>query len=146
MARAQRSVRSPGPTAGRLRSDRGLAALELAILMPATLLIIFTMFQIALYWHASNVVGVAAESAVNAGQVHDAGSGDANSEATAAANAVLAAASFDGAPTVAVTFPGGDFIEVTVQAQAVRLFGVGNWQVESVARGRVEEFVPATDR
>lgn len=138
-------ARSGGPVLGRARDQDGLAALEIAILMPVMLAIIFTMFQIALHWHANNVVAVAAEQAVNAGQVEP-DQASARGAAEAAARGVLGAASFRSDPGVDVDFPADDLIQVTITAETPRLFSIGDWRVETVAQGRIEEFVPLGDR
>ncbi len=136
------------PKNHRARQDAGLAALEIAILMPAVLAIIFTMFQMALHWHANNVVGVAAEQAVNAGQVEETDA-ERRSEAERIARQFLGAASFRSEPTVDVVLvPAGDpeLIQVTIQAETPRLFAIGDWRVSTVAQGRIEEFIPADER
>lgn len=113
----------------------------MAILYPVVLLVVLTMFQISLYWHTSNAVGVAAEEGVNAGQV---GGGDSEA-AREAALRILDASTRLEAPEVQTQID-GDLLTVTVAADAPRLVGLGRWRVRSVAEGRLEEFLPADDR
>jgi len=113
----------------------------MAILYPVVLLVILSMFQISLYWHTANAVGVAAEEGVNAGQV---GGGDTD-EARAAAQRVLDASTRLDSPDIRADID-GDVLTVSVAADAPRLVGLGRWRVRSTAQGRLEEFVPADRR
>lgn len=120
----------------------------MAILFPMALLVIMLMFQISLYWHTANVVGVAAEQGVDAGQVHPDNDGLAEAEATAAAQFILNnSVSLSSPADISVTrVAGGERLRVTVAADTPRLIGVGTWRVQSVAEGRFETFVPADER
>ena len=113
----------------------------MAILYPVVLLVVLMMFQISLYWHTSNAVGVAAEEGVNAGQV-DGGDPDA---ARDAALRILDASTRLDAPEVQAEIH-GDLLTVSVAADAPRLVGIGRWRVRSVAEGPLERFVPADER
>jgi Flp pilus assembly protein TadG len=117
----------------------------MAILFPVMLLMVLGLFQMSLYWHTSNVVAVAAEQGLNAGQVHADDHGLARSEAVAAAQAILATTTHRD-PVITPVIVGGDRLQVTVSAQSPVVIGIGVWTVESVAEGRLEEFVPVTER
>lgn len=54
-------------------SDRGAATLELAVLFPVVLLLMFGSVQGALHFHARNIAHAAASEAVTAGSVAPAG-------------------------------------------------------------------------
>lgn len=116
----------------------------MAILFPVILVIVMGLFQMSLYWHTSNVVAVAAEQGLDAGQVHADDHNRARSEALAAANSILATSSHSDA-VVSPEVVGNRF-RVTVSAQSPVLVGIGTWTTESVAEGRFEEFVPVTER
>ena len=131
-----------------LSDERGITSLEMAIIFPAILLVIMLMFQISLYWHTANAVGVAAEQGLNAGQVFPEADGQAEAEAEAAVSFILnSSVNLQSPADIEVTrTAGGDRLRVSVTARSPRLVGVGAWEVRSVAEGRFEEFVPADER
>ncbi|MEM7272981.1 MAG: TadE family protein [Actinomycetota bacterium] len=147
-ARLRAGRRGPIGACRRARREDGLTSLEMAIIFPVVLLVILLMFQISLYWHTANAVGVAAEQGLDAGQVHPEADGMAEAEAEAAARFILNRAVALPAPAeVTVTrVAGGERLRVTVSARTPRLVGVGSWEVRSVAEGRFETFVPADER
>ena len=53
-----------------------MTSTEVAIVMPAMLIVILFVFQIALFWHAKQAADVAAEEAVDAAQVANATEAD----------------------------------------------------------------------
>ena len=120
----------------------------MAIIFPVILLVIMLMFQISLYWHTANAVGVAAEQGLNAGQVHPDDLGQAEADARAAASFILNSSVNLQAPAEidVVETTGGTRLQVSVAARTPRLVGIGAWEVRSVAEGRYEEFVPADER
>lgn len=116
----------------------------MAILFPVTMFIILSMFQIALYWHTANTVGVAADIGLDAGQVFPEDHPRAISEAEAAAQWMLDSTNHqNGTPTATIN---GNLLRVTVVANSPQIVGIGSWQVQSVAEGRFEEFIPADQR
>lgn len=137
-----------GNTSRHHRDERGITSLEMAIIFPAVLLVIMAMFQISLYWHTANAVGVAAESGLNAGQVFPEADGQAEAEAESAVSFILnSSVNLQSPPDINVTrTSGGDRLRVSVSAKTPRLIGIGAWEVRSVAEGRFEEFVPADER
>lgn len=125
-------------------NDDGVTSVEMAILFPAVLLLVLTMFQISLYWHTANAAEVAAEEGLNAGQVLPDDWIRAEFEAVTVAESFLAATNRgDGSATAVVS---GNTLTVTVVANAPRIVGIGTWRVRSVAQGRLEEFVPLDQR
>lgn len=128
----------------RAGADDGVTGVEMAILFPAVLIVVLSMFQVSLYWHTANSVGVAADQGLSAGRVHPDEPQRAISEAEAEARWILANTNHgDGEPVASID---GDRLTVTVTANAPRIVGIGSWQVRSVAEGRFEEFVPAGQR
>ncbi len=118
----------------------------MAILYPAILVMILGMFQISLYWHAANSAEVAAERGVDVGKVEfDGGEAAAQQAAIDAAQEFLEATTQRNDPLVTAVIA-GDVITVTVETNAPRLVGPGQWRVRSVAEGRLERFVPADER
>ena len=55
----------------RLRSERGMTTIQVAILFPAVLLWLMLIVQYGLWWHAKQVANAAAAEAVDAAQVSD---------------------------------------------------------------------------
>ena len=110
------------------------------------LVVILGMFQISLYWHAANTAEVAAERGVDVGKVEFEG-GEAEAEAAAvdAARQLLGSATQLNDEDVTAEIV-GDVITVTVETNAPRFVGPGQWRVRSVAQGRLERFVPADER
>lgn len=118
----------------------------MAILYPAILALILGMFQISLYWHAANSAEVAAERGVDVGKVEfEGGEAAAEQAAVDAAQQLLDAATQRNDPDITAEIV-GDLITVTVETNAPRLFGPGQWRVRSEAQGRLERFVPADER
>ena len=60
---------------GRRRDERGSEATEVVIVTPVLLLLIMTIIQFGLWWHASHVAQAAAQEGVRAARV-EAGSAD----------------------------------------------------------------------
>jgi Flp pilus assembly protein TadG len=122
-------------------ADGGAATLELVVLFPVLLLIIFGVIQGALYYHGRNVVLAAAEQGVRAGRTD----GTPNPAAVAAEQArqlLTDTGELDNltglviVPTVA-----GGRLSVTVTARTVSLLpGLPGPQVRQTASGSLERF------
>lgn len=126
--------------------DRGVTSLEMAILYPVLLLMILGMFQVSLYWHAANSAEVAAERGVDVGKVEfEGGEAAAEQAAVEAARQLLDASTQRNDPVITAEIA-GDIITVSVETNAPRLVGPGQWRVRSEAQGRLERFVPADER
>jgi hypothetical protein len=54
---------------GRHRDQRGVATIEMAILFPVTLLIVFGIVQFGVWYHASDVARAAAQEGVRAARI-----------------------------------------------------------------------------
>lgn len=138
--------RRPPDAAGgrpRIRGDRGVTTSEAAVAMPALIVAIMLVFQVALLWHADQALELAAEEAVDTAQVAHATAHDGH----------------DGAHTVldqvghlhdlSIRVDRDDttgLVTVEITGRAPRVVPFGNWTVHAVAQGNIERFVPATDR
>ena len=123
------------------RGDTGSATLELAVLFPIVLLLLFGAIQGALYFHGRNVAMAAAEQGVRAARAD----GQTARAGTAAAQARQVLADTDEldnlselriAPDV-----GADTVRVTVSARTVSLLpGVAGPRIGQSASGPIERF------
>jgi hypothetical protein len=123
------------------REENGLTSTELAVLMPVVILLVLVPFQVALWWHASQIADGAARRAVDAAQVETAVPAD----GTEAGQRFLAAAGNLTDPEVSVTRT-VDTVTAVVTGRAPLLIPGFDWQVTAGARGPVERFVPEPDR
>ena len=125
----------PGP------ADRGAATLELVVLFPVLLLIIFGVIQGALFFHGRNVALAAAEQGVRAGRAD--GQSDPAAVAAAQARQFLAdTGELNNLTELAITpAVDGDRLRVTVTARTVSLLpGLPGPQVRQSAAGSLEVF------
>ena len=117
-ARSSRLPRRPGRP-GRLVGDRGSATVELAVLFPAFLLLVFGGVQAAEWYHVRSLCLAAADAGVQAGRTTGAGDAVANQ----AAADFLARAGGDTATDPAVSTAGSDAavqrVEVTASVPRV---------------------------
>lgn len=124
--------------AHRSRRDVGSSAIELVLLTPVLIALVFTVVQAALVWHARHVALAAAQQgdrlARSASTIDDAAV-----HAQTVAYLHSLGANLVGSPTVTVTRSGG-FVTVTVTGRAVSLVPGAALQVQAVSRGPVEEF------
>ena len=128
----------------RSRDERGASTLELVILFPAVLLIIFGGIQAALYYHARNVALSAAQQGVRAAKAEN-GSDD---KGRAAANDFLdAAGGGDVLTGVNVSSVRGvEEASVTVTGRPLRVIpGILNLKVSQTAEGHIEDFTSPED-
>ncbi len=129
--------------AGRRRRghhDRGAAATQVAIVMPAVLVLMALVIQAGLWFHARQRAEAAADRAVAAAATPQ--GSEAGGEA--AAQAFLAGAPIDGA-TVTVD-RGVETVEATVIGYAPKLVPGLAWQVTATVRADTERFVPEDQR
>lgn len=132
---------APGRVGRAGPGDRGAATLELVVLFPVLLLLIFGVIQGALFFHGRNVALAAAEQGVRAGRAD--GHSDPAAVAAAQARQFLAdTGELDNltelviAPTV-----DGDQVRVTITARTVSLLpGLPGPQVSQTAAGSLERF------
>jgi Flp pilus assembly protein TadG len=126
---------------GRLRSERGMTTIQVAILFPAVLLWLMLIVQYGLWWHAKQVANAAAAEAVDAAQVSDGSA----AEGEVAASSYLAQSgnldnitvTVDRQPTVVVAEVRGD---------APQLVPGFSWSVTARSQAPVERFIPEPDR
>ncbi len=123
--------------AGRSSRERGSATLEVAILAPVLLLVVFTIVQVALWSYARSVALGAAQEGVAAarvvGSTAQAGRREAHDFLDRAGDSVLAA-------QVAVSVTATEVVvAVSGRSQSV-LPGVPGLPVQQSARGPVERF------
>lgn len=133
--RAHGRAGRPGP------AERGAATLELVVLFPALLLLIFGVIQGALFFHGRNVALAAAEQGVRAGRVD--GQGDPAAVAAQQARQFLAeTGELDNLTELVVTpTVTGEQVRVTVTARTVSLLpGLPGPQVRQSAAGSLEVF------
>lgn len=125
-----------------LADDRGSSPLELAIVMPAVLLLIVGAIQGCLIWHANGLALAAAQQGVDAARAYDA----APEAGTARAAAFLDQAAVDFLDQRQVTITGdGTQVAVTVRAEPLSLLP-GRWfpvtQTATGPREIITEAVP----
>lgn len=146
MPQAPKSRRPHVPTGGRRshpddQRERGAAATEMAVLMPVLIMLVLLPVQIGLWWHANQAAQVAAEEALDAAQVADAGPADGHAGAQTilgqAGNLSNIAISVDrGAETVTVRIDGDLGFSILP----------GAWHVTAQAHGPIEQFVAENER
>jgi Flp pilus assembly protein TadG len=122
----------------RARPDAGSSAIELVLLTPVLIALVFTVVQAALVWHARHVALAAAQQGDRIAR-----SADTVDDATVRAQTVAylhsLGADLVGSPTVTVTRSGG-FVTVTVTGRAVSIVPGAALHVHAVSRGPVEQF------
>ena len=126
-----------------MRGEAGIASTEVAIVMPAVLVLIMLIFQVGLFWHVKQAADVAAEEAVESAQLAAASEAD----GLAGANSILGQAG--NLQNVVVTVDrdiGTGLVTVTVSGEAPAIVPFGNWRVEAQAQGSIERFIPAGER
>ena len=125
----------------RRRSESGLTSTELAVLMPVLIALVLVPFQVALWWHASQVADAAAREAVDAAQVATATEDDGMRAAVWFLDAAGNLTEVD----VAVIRTAGT-VTVEVTGRAPRLIPGFDWHVAGYATGPIERFIPEPDR
>lgn len=120
------------------RDDRGSISLELVVVFPVVLLIIFGGIQAALYFYARNMALAAAQEGLRSARVENGTAG----AGAASAHAFLRRAGSDILTGTSVAPARGPAeARVTVQGQALSLVpGVAGLPVSQTAAGPVERF------
>lgn len=120
-------------------NERGSSSLELVILFPVVLLLIFTAVQGAMYYHARNVALSAAQQGVRAAKAEN---GSADQGRQAAQAFVSQAGGTDVMTGVNVTSDRGPTeATVTVTGRPISVIpGVLNFRVSQTAQGPIEVF------
>jgi Flp pilus assembly pilin Flp len=123
------------------RDDRGAAVIELAILWPIIMLVVFGGVQITTYFTARNVALSAAQVAVATERQYDAvpGAGQARAEE-------FLAGAGDWLVNAQVGEPTGNAEEVfvTVEGRALSIIPGVTWEIRQTARGTRERFTEAS--
>jgi len=127
----------------RLGDEAGVTSTEVAVIMPALIIVIMMVFQIGMFWHAKQSADVAAEEAVEAAQVATATVADGYSGAAA----ILGQA---GNLRDAVVIVDRDevtgTVTVVITGRAPSIIPFGAWGITAQAQGSIERFIPAADR
>lgn len=141
----QQALRAPEVAMGprrrlrSLRGDRGSTTLELVIVFPVFLAIVFSAVQAAMWWHARNLCLSAAQTGLQAGRV----SGGSPAAAQDSAHAFLTRTGGSAAtdPQVRVVSTSGT-LRVEVSATALRVFPIPGMDLHltQVAEGPREVF------
>ena len=124
------------------RRDDGSSAIELVLLTPVLIALIFTVVQAALVWNAQHAAVAAAQQGARIARTDTAGD-DAHVRAATAAYLHSLGASLVDAPTVTVRRSGG-WATVTVTAHAVSILPGATLTVHGTSRGPVETFTADT--
>jgi Flp pilus assembly protein TadG len=121
------------------RGERGSVSLEMVVLAPALLLLVFAVVQASLWFYARSLALAAAESGVAVARAH----GHTPGEGVQAAQAWLARNAGDSVahPAVTLTAATPATVEITVEARSLSLLpGVPGFPVRQSASGPVERF------
>lgn len=120
-----------------------MVATEVAVIMPALLIVIMLVFQVGLFWHAKQAADLAAEEAVDAAQVANATVADGHIGAGAILNQAgnLQNVSVDVDRDEAL-----GLVTVSITGDAPSIIPFGSWKVSAQAQGSIERFIPAEER
>lgn len=126
------------------RNDSGASAIEMSIVAPALLLLVFTGVQVALWLYGRNVALQAAREGVSYLRVVIPGASTSSALAAAESTAVNYAAqvgreSVAGARATATT-TGGRRVRIVVTGTAVSLVPGVHLSVRGAAEGQIEQF------
>lgn len=127
----------------RLRGDAGVVSTEVAVIMPALIIVIMMVFQVGMFWHAKQAADVAAEEAVEAAQVATATEADGYS---GAASILGQAGNLRNATVTVNRDEAAGTVTVTITGNAPAIIPFGSWGVTSQAQGSIERFIPADER
>jgi len=127
--------------ARRLRDERGMTTIQVAILFPVVLFWIMLIVQYGLWWHAKQVANAAAAEAVDAAQVS---SGTARDGEDAAASYLAQSGNLDDITITVSREP--TTVTVEVHGDAPRLVPGIEWSVTARSSAPVERFIPESER
>lgn len=125
----------------RLRNQRGMTTIQVAILFPVILFWIMLIVQYGLWWHAKQVANAAAAEAVDAAQVS---TGSARDGETAAASYLAQAGNLDNIVITVSREP--TTVSAEVHGEAPRLVPGFKWSVTARSFAPVERFIPESER
>lgn len=125
----------------RLRDERGMTTIQVAILFPAVLFWVMLIVQYGLWWHAKQVANAAAAEAVDAAQVS---TGTARDGETAAAAYLEQAGNLSDITITVTREP--NTVTAEVHGDAPRLVPGFEWSVTARSAAPVERFIPEPER
>ena len=127
--------------ARRLRDERGMTTIQVAILFPVVLFWIMLIVQYGLWWHAKQVANAVAAEAIDAARVPTGvardGEAAADSYLTQAGNLTDIRVTVTRTPTAATA---------EVRGNAPRLVPGIPWSVTARSSAPVERFIPEPER
>lgn len=127
----------------RIRSERGTAALELALVAPVLMLLVLGVLQFGLWYHAQSVARTAAIEAARTAATEDGSTASAESRGLDVLDAGLGHAAHD--PNIVVSV-GGDTVRASVSARFSGLLpipGLSSFSLRADASAYRERFRPA---
>ena len=125
----------------RVRDERGMTTIQVAILFPVVLFWIMLIVQYGLWWHAKQVANAAAAEAVDAAQVS---AGTARDGEDAAASYLAQSGNLDDITITVSREP--TTVTVEVHGDAPRLVPGVEWSVTARSSAPVERFIPESER
>ena len=140
-ARLERQPTAPGPPTRSVRagSDAGFSALEMVIVFPVTLFIIFGIIQFGIWYHANDVAQAAAQEAVRSASAYQAtqieGTQAADQVLTEDANGLII-------HTRVICSRGRAVVTATVTGDALQVVPFISLPVKATAIAPVEAFLP----
>lgn len=125
----------------RVRDERGMTTIQVAILFPVVLFWIMLIVQYGLWWHAKQVANAAAAEAVDAAQVS---TGSARDGEDAAASYLAQSGNLDNITVTVSLEP--TVVTVEVRGEAPQLVPGFAWSVTARSTAPVERFIPEPER
>ena len=125
----------------RLRDERGMTTVQVAILFPVVLFWLMLIVQYGLWWHAKQVANAAAAEAVDAAQVS---TGTARDGETAAASYLSQSGNLSNVTITVNRKPAT--VTAEVRGDAPQLVPGFEWSVTARGTAPVERFVPEPER
>lgn len=125
----------------RVRDERGMTTIQVAILFPVVLFWIMLIIQYGLWWHAKQVANAAAAEAVDAAQVS---TGSARDGEDAAASYLAQSGNLDNVTVTVSREP--TVVIVEVRGDAPQLVPGFAWSVTARSTAPVERFIPEPER
>ncbi len=125
----------------RVRDERGMTTIQVAILFPVVLFWIMLIVQYGLWWHAKQVANAAAAEAVDAAQVS---TGSARDGEDAAASYLAQSGNLDNIAVTVSREP--TVVTVEVRGDAPQLVPGFEWSVTARSTAPVERFIPEPER
>ncbi len=125
----------------RLRGERGITTVQVAILFPAVLFWLMLIVQYGLWWHGKQVANAAAADAVDAAQV----AGGTEADGDRAARRFLGQSGNLTDVSILVERD-ADTVVAEVNGSAPRLVVGFDWSVAARSQAPVERYVPQDER